>query len=314
MGGTGGFFPSKLKPEEIRKKIKESLDKSLDETKKEEFDTNTANLINDLLIQYNDRDTKKTQDKLEEIRKIIEKDIEDTIDLNFGGSISKHTYVDGLSDVDTLIIINNTELINKTPKQIQNFLMSRLEKELKNVKKVYKGNLAVTVEFKDGMAVQLLPAIKVTEGYKIASSDGKGWSNINPKGFTDHLTRLNQTLGGKVVPTIKIVKSINAQFPEARQMTGYHVESLAIEALKTYRGEKTSKALITRFFSKAKDFVLSPIKDKSKQSLHVDDYLGSKNSDARKSISHQLDIVCRKIRSADNTNSISLWKEILGEL
>jgi len=310
MSGGGGFFPSDLKPEEIQKKVEESLDK----TKKEEFEVNVANLIRDLLMQYNDRNPRKIQDKLDKIRKIIEKDIEDTIDLKFGGSISKHTYVDGLSDVDTLILVNNTELINKTPEQIQDFFLSKLRKELKDIKKVDKSTLAVTVEFKDETVIQLLPAIRVGDRVKIASPDGKGWSEINPKGFTDHLTRINKTLGGKAVPAIKIVKSINAQFSKARQMTGYHIESLAIEAFKSYSGEKTPKALIEHFFNKTKDLVLSPIRDKSRQSLHVDDYLGPKNSDARKSISHQLDIVHRKIRSANNTNSIPSWKEILGEL
>ena len=310
MGGGGGFFPSKLKPEDIQKEVK----KSLDRTKKEEFDTKIANLIRGLLIQYNNRNPKDIQNKLKEIQKIIEKDIEDTINLKFGGSISKHTYVDGLSDVDLLILVNNTELLNKTPEQIQDFFLSKLRKKLKDVKKVDKGTLAVTAEFRDGTAIQLLPAIKIGDRFKIASPDGKGWSEINPKGFSDHLTRINKALGGKAVPAIKIAKSINAQFPEKRQMTGYHIESLAIEAFKSYSGEKTPKALIEHFFNKAKDLALSPIKDKSKQSLHVDDYLGSKNSDARKSISHQLDVVCRKISSANNINSIAFWKEILGEL
>ena len=104
---------------QVRKKVEESLDK----TKKEEFEVNVANLIRDLLVQYNDRNPKTIQDKLDKIRKIIEKDIEDAIDLKFGGSISKHTYVDGLSDVDALILVNNTELINKTPEQIQDFFL-----------------------------------------------------------------------------------------------------------------------------------------------------------------------------------------------
>ena len=310
MGGGGGFFPSDLKPEEIQRKVERSLDK----TKKEEFEAKVANFIQDLLIQYNDRKPSEIQDKLNKIQKIIEKDIENVIDLKFGGSISKHTYVDGLSDVDTLILINNTELINKTPGQIQDFFLSKLKKGLKEIQKLDKGTLAVTVEFKDGTVIQLLPAIKVGDKFKIASSDGKAWSEINPKGFTDQLTNINKTLGGKAVPGIKIIKSINAQFPGTKQMTGYHIESLAIEAFKSYSGEKTPKALIEQFFNKAKDLVLFPIKDKSKQSIRVDDYLGPKNSDDRKSISHQLDIISRKIRSANNTDSIASWREILGEL
>lgn len=310
MTGGGGFFPSGLGPDQIKDRLKRSLDK----TKKEEFDSKIAEILNDLLKQYNDRDSKATQDKLEEIRKIIESIIEDTIDLRFGGSISRHTYIDGLSDIDALVILNDTELINKRPEQVQDFLLSKLKQNLKNIKSINKGTLAVTIEFNDGMVIQLLPAVKVEAGFKIPSYNGTEWSEINPTGFANYLTRVNQDLGGKAVPSIKIIKSINAQFPEKKQMTGYHIESLAIEAFKSYDGEKTVKALIKQFFDKAKELVISPIKDKTGQSLHVDDYLGPKNSEARKAISYQLDIVSRKMRSADNTNSIDLWKEILGEL
>lgn len=314
MGGGGGFFPFGLGPDKIKDEINKSLDKTLDRTKKAEFDSKFGEILSDLLIQYNDRKTEDIEDRLEQIRKNIESEIKDTIKLNFGGSISKHTYVDGLSDIDALVILDNTELADKTPEQVQDFFMSKLKGRLRDTSEINKGTLAVTIKFKDGMEIQLLPALKIDRGIKIASYDGKGWSKIEPRGFTKYLTDTNQKLGGKVVPAIKIIKSINAQFPEKRQMTGYHIESLAIEAFKSYRGEKTVKSLLEHFFDKSKELVKAPIKDKTEQSIHVDDYLGAKNSEDRKAIAYQLDMISRKIRSADKTNSISLWKEILGEV
>lgn len=310
MGSGGGFFPSGRSKEQINDELK----KSLDRTKKEEFESKVAEIINNLLKNYNDRDTNKIQNRLEEIRNIIEKDIEGTFDFKYGGSVSKHTYVDGLSDIDSLIILNKTELMDKSPEKVRDFLLSKLKKNLSSIKNISKGTLAVTVAFKDGMTIQLLPAVKVKDGFKIPSYDGKEWSKINPKGFTDQLYKTNQKQGGKAVPAIKIIKSINAQFKQDRRMTGYHVESLAIEVFKSYNGQQTTKALITCFFDKAKELVLSSIRDKTGQSLHVDDYLGAKNSESRKAISYQLDVISKKIKSADNIGSEKQWEEILGEV
>jgi len=181
------------------------------------------------------------------------------------------------------------------------------------MKNIQKGDLAVTIEFNDGAIIQLLPAVKTADGVKIQSAKANKWSEINPQGFTNKLSKVNQTLEGKLVPTIKLIKGINAQFSEKRQMTGYHIESLAIEAFKSYPGERTTKAMLEHFFEQAKTTVLSPIKDKTGQSIHVDEYLGSQNSEERKGISYQLDLISRKIKNANNVASIDLWKDALGE-
>lgn len=309
MGGSGGgFLPVNSNPNAI----KDELKKSIDTTKSAEFDTNISKILNDLLAQYNDRDVDNINGKLAEIIRSLEKDIDGALDTNFGGSIQKHTYVDGLSDIDSLVTLNDSELANKTPNEVKDYFLATLKDRLKNVKDIRKGDLAVTVEFKDGITIQLLPAVKVDGGIKIPTGKGNEWSRVNPKSFVDHLTKVNKALEGKLVPTIKLIKSINAQFPEKRQMTGYHIESVAIEAFKSYKGEKTTKAMLEHYFNVAKDIVKSPIRDKSGQSIHVDEYLGSQNSEERKGLSYQLDIVSRKIKNANNTISIDLWKDILG--
>jgi len=311
MGGSGGgFLPSSSNSDSIKNELKQSMSG----TKNAEYETNVASFLNDQLVQYNDRDVKGIQGKLDGIKTALEKDIDGTLNTVFGGSVQKHTYVDGISDVDSLVILNNSELVGKNPEQVKDYFLKVLKDKLKDAKDIQKGDLAVTIDFNDGVIIQLLPAVKTADGVKIQSAKANTWSEINPQGFANELTKVNQALEGKLVPTIKLIKSVNAQFPEKRQMTGYHMESLAIDVFKSYAGERTTKAMLEHFFDQAKSAVLTPIKDKTGQSVHVDEYLGSQNSEGRKGVSYQLDLISRKIKSANNVASIDLWKDALGEL
>jgi len=191
-----------------------------------------------------------------------------------------------------------------------------LEESLVNVEDIRVGNLAVTVIFSDGIEIQLLPAIKHGEGFKIPTGRGNDWSKIiRPDKFATRLTEVNQSNGGKVIPAIKLVKGINSQFPENQQLTSYHIESIAIEAFKSYPDSKpkTTKTMLEHFFEKASETVKSPIKDKTGQSINVDEYLGPENSVNRFQISHALDRVYRRMKNADTVGSVEEWKSILGE-
>jgi len=120
-------------------------------------------------------------------------------------------------------------------------------------------------------------------------------------------------LGGKVVPVIKLAKIINSQQPEALQLTGYHVESLAIESFKTYSGPLNPKAMLEHFFDTSRALVLAPIRDKTGQSVHVDAYLGPAKSKNRKEVSAALDRIHRRMKNADVLHSEDQWLEPFGE-
>lgn len=312
MGGGGGGVFSNYKPEEYKKKIRESVEK----TRSEAFETEVATYISELLAEYNSRDVEVVREHLDEIKEIIEEEIGGTTNLMFGGSVRKHTYVDGLSDVDVLVTIEKSELSALSPKDVLEYISSKLEENIGNVQDIRVGNLAVTVVFPDGIEIQLLPAIKRGEGVKIPTGKGNDWSKvIRPDKFATRLTEVNQLNNGKVIPVIKLVKGINSQLPEKQQLTGYHIESIAIEAFKSYPDSrpKTAKAMLKYFFDKAKDIVKTPIKDKTGQSINVDDHLGQGNSFERCQISYALDRVFRRMKNADEVGSVEEWKSILGE-
>jgi len=108
------------------------------------------------------------------------------------------------------------------------------------------------------MTIQLLPAIRDEQGrLRVPSSRRDGWSNINPTAFSDALTRHNRQCSNRLVPTIKLAKAINGTLPEAQRLSGYHMESLGIEAFRGYQGDTTTSAMLPVFFERARELVLS---------------------------------------------------------
>jgi len=312
MGGGGGVFEGDYTPE----KYKEIIRQSHDNTQDAQFEATVNEKINERLAGYT-RDSDITGEHLNEIKEIIEEDNIGTIEMRFGGSVSKHTYVDGLSDVDVLIMIDKSELSDSSPQDVLKYIKAKLtDANSRNIEDIRTGKLAVTVKFSGGEEIQLLPAIRHGEGYRIASQKGDKWSDIiRPDKFAAKLTEVNQNCNGKVVPVVKLVKGILSQLPEDQQLTGYHIESIAIEVFKSYpeSNQKRPKAMLRYFFEKAKDVVKSPIEDKTNQSIHVDDDLGQKNSQERMRISYTLDRIARRMKNADEVGSVEEWESILGE-
>lgn len=115
-----------------------------------------------------------------------------------------------------------------------------------------------------------------------------------------------------IIPTIKLAKAINGTLPEQQRLSGYHMESLAIAAFRNYGETKTTAAMLPTFFEKAKDLVLTPIRDNTGQSVHVDDYLGPANSEARVNTSHILGRLAKRMRNATAAGSKSQWRALFG--
>lgn len=308
MGGSGGggYFTDRT-PEEVKSELRKEEERTVDLA----FDTETAEAIGQLLAQANVRDPDATSKALNEIKRVLERDIEGSLDPQFGGSVRKHTFVDGISDVDTLLILRDPDLKTKSPQRVLDHFERKLRKELSDWE-VSRGKLAITLR-REGLEIQVLPAIRSDGATRVPAARGDRWSEINPEAFFRKLTDTNSRYGGKVVPVIKLAKLINDRQPEPLQLTGYHIESLAIEAFRGYTGVLNPKAMLEHLFDRARTLVLSPIRDKTGQSVHVDGYLGPTNSADRKAVSAVLDRVSRRMRNADVSKSKQQWMELFGE-
>jgi Second Messenger Oligonucleotide or Dinucleotide Synthetase domain len=307
MGGSGGDFPSWKETEDIRERVQREIER----TKDSALETEINALINDRLKDFNERDVEQINQHLDAILGALNKEIDGSVQTNFGGSVSKHTYVDGLSDIDVLMTLNNSELKLMSPKEVNEYFVKRLQERLPKTD-IKSGQFAVTVTFSDGAKIQILPSIRTETGVKIAQASGEKWSKVvKPQKFAEKLIKANQNCANKVVPVIKLVKAINSELQPSRQLSGYHIESLAVQIFSKYDGLKTTKAMLKHFIHSARKDVLKPISDKTGQSIHVDDNLGSANSVERKAISDTLSRIVRRIESADRSGSIKQWENLI---
>ena len=306
-GGGGGPFVGRS-PEQLVKQVRETEN----ETAVKEFETELSGIITDLLASANSRDVAKVQERLDDVKDALEGPLNNSVDTLFGGSVAKKTYVDGLSDVDSLLILDDSSLEGSAPSEALRKVAEIIQRELGGSAAVTTGKLAVTVRYQDGMELQLLPAFNTKDGLKVPSSRRDGWSSISPQNFQNELTKRNEQCGGKLIPTIKLAKAVVATLPESQRLTGYHVESLAIAAFKDYSGPKTTAAMLPVFFDKARELVTAPIRDSSGQSVHVDEYLGPTGSAQREAASHILSRIGKRMRNASAHKSRDQWQAIFG--
>ena len=247
-------------------------------------DDNYNKCCEQLLVQYKRRNTKAVTRHLKGVSDILRHEDDHVVQTKFGGSVQKGTYVTGLSDVDVLLIVNQSSLKNKPPSKVIAHVGDIIKRRLPN-NPVSKGKLGVTVGYADKTEIQILPAIRTTDGFRIAQPGSNKWSNVvHPERFAERLIQINEAKGGRVVPVIKLAKAMADCFiaQKDKKISGYHMESLAIDAFTDYQGPLDPKAMLNRLFKYSTKAVMSPITDSTGQSRHVDEYLGLADSGPRK--------------------------------
>jgi hypothetical protein len=302
-GGSGGAGPS----------ADDLVRRGATQVEKENYNAETNAYLQDLLADYNNRKQEEITQHLETIKDALNKENIGSCNLLFGGSIKKHTYVDGLSDADVLAEINDTALVDKTPAQVLDYFAQRLRERLPNTE-IRVGKLAVTVVFSDGHEIQVLPMVKTSAGLRLSAGNGDKWSNvIHPEKFAEKLTDVNKANNNGVVPAIKLLKAINSTLPEDSQLSGYHIEAGAINAFKNYEGSMSRKEMLMHLTLYMSETVLEPIKDETGQSINVDEKLGPKGSLERQRANWQFKRFYNKMKLADSYNSVRGWKELFGD-
>lgn len=302
-GGGGGYFPSN--PDRLQRLIEEARGTEA----QQRLDSNVNELLQDALATFNSRNAERVREYLAKVKETIGDEIEMEQFL-FGGSVAKHTYVDGLSDVDALVILNRDDLAKKPPREVLKTFHESLSDRLTydEISSIEKGRMAVTITYRNGTQIQLLPAVRVRGKVAIPSATANEWNETNPKAFQKELTKANERLNGTLVPSIKLVKSIIGGLPEQKRLTGYHIESLCLESVSGYRGVKTVKGVVLHALEEASFRVLRPLGDVTGQSRVVDSYLGKANSVERRIVADAIAGIGRRLKAA---TTVEEWKKVL---
>lgn len=311
MGGSGGggYYPSSWTPQQSEQSVRDAEKESFEAG----FRTELSSYLGALLQQFNNRDSESVGDKLTELREFFSSELNAAIVQKFGGSVAKHTYIDGLSDVDALFVLKSSDVDYEKPNQLVERFADMARTKLGDGVEVKAGEMAVTLKYQDGTELQVLPATTTAAGnLRVSSPEGNSWSNIKPAEFQKVLSEVNSKCGFNLVPTIKLAKAAIATLPEAQRLSGYHIESMAVDAFKNYDSGTTKHEMLVNFFKSAKDQVLSPKRDKTGQSRHLDDYLGDANSNERKRSHYVLDRLEKRMRNANAASSLQAWSMIFG--
>jgi hypothetical protein len=312
-GGYIGFYSGSSTGPITEEKVESEIDSALENTKRLEFEAGVNERLKEALSSYNEKDTELVNERLNEIKELLSENLETSINIRRAGSWKKHTYIDGLSDVDCLFILNSPEFSGESPQQLLDELKKLLQKKLGNKVIVERGNLSLKITYENGPDLQILPALRNDKGLRIPSGDHDSWSRlINPEKFANLLTETNKRLNGNVIPVIKMVKGAVIGTGSNPDMKGYHVEALAVEIFQGYQGEQTKKAMLEYFFLRASEMVRKPIKELSGQSQYVDDYLGDSGSVERENVSMELKRISDGLAKADKNFSVDDWFNNIG--
>lgn len=269
-------------------------------------------MLNRRVIEVNKRDTETVSARLDEVKEALAGELQGVDRLLYGGSVSKNTYVEGLSDIDALLVLDSAAYGDLAPEAVMAKLALSLRSHLNasDAINIESGDLAVTVTYKDGLQLQLLPAVERGKELSIKAASADSWTAIEPKRFAAALTTVNQAQAGAVVPAIKLAKLILARSPERNWPSGYHLEALALAAFETYNGPRNPKAMLTRLFDAAAGDVRRPIADLTGQSVHVDEALGPADSAQRRALSQGLGRIAARMQ---NARTAEAWQTLLGD-
>src|SRR5947208_2069355 len=118
MGGGGGGFLGDSTPAKLAQQLRTAEDKVRDER----FEAAVSSLLAQKLAEFNDRDVEGIRRILGRVTAELAGELEAEVDLIFGGSVAKHTYVDGLSDIDALVLLTPEATAGETPGELRSAL------------------------------------------------------------------------------------------------------------------------------------------------------------------------------------------------
>ncbi len=211
------------------------------------------------------------------------------------GSLLKETYIDGISDIDILIPINESIYSNYSPNEIIESLFN-YELDTDFEKYFISANKnALRLRFKN-LWIELVPVRISDSNLLFPNKNGKYWKEIHPNKVTYKIKELEKQSKHMISLTIRIVKVILLRLFRLYEINSYIIEFIIIEFI-SYKKEDDLLELILVSLKLIRDRILYPISDVTRQYKYIDQNLGVALSDERKRLSVKIDKIINLFQS-----------------
>lgn len=280
-----------------------------DQTNRSEAKVQEEQALREILARTQRPDDTKVREQARAAAKELNRESPDLRAIpTLGGSGAKGTYVEGISDHDIVVRVS-PEDSGKGPREILHSLAAKLKRLHPNAD-VMIGRMAVTVK-EGGRELQYVPAKRDGRYIRLPIPGQDTWGNqAQPRKFVNKLNRTDARLDGGVKEAIRAFRIAQEKYlkPEER-LDGYHVESIALLAFRSYPTGRSRAQMAEDMTRAAASLVRKPIKDRTGQSLHVDEKLGEPNSAARQQASHALRSLADEMKK-DRLEGGTFWRNL----
>ena len=133
------------------------------------------------LAAYTRRDGQVVPKRLDSLRNTLRWQGNHVVQTIIGGTVRRGTDVPGLSDVDALLIVDESSLRSRSPADVMEYVRHVIRRQpfffISGT--VSASDLAVTVNYSGGTEIQLLPALRTSGGgIRISEPGMTGWRNV----------------------------------------------------------------------------------------------------------------------------------------
>lgn len=282
-------------------------------TKESEYLAIANDYVRSRLEETARRDHGETREIIDSLVDGLNQRIAGRADAVYGGSTAKGTFVEGISDYDVLVRVQETELAGKGPRAALDRIAAAAQATFPDAK-ISVGKMAVTVTM-NSKEYQAVPALRAKNGdIRLPEPGRNAWSNVTqPRKFADRFTAANQRHDGMVKQTTRTFKLMQEkQLPKDSRLIGYHVEAIAYLAFRSQKPRETTHTRMLEDMTKAAShLVRQPITDRTGQNRHVDDHLGPANSKKRQRVAHELSRLAKKMQRARESGDAEAWRSVL---
>lgn len=224
------------------------------------------------------------------------------------GSFGRNTCIRPLHDIDLFVVLNEDPDRTDKPRAWLRLVEDALG-EAYGLKTRFQRR-SINIVFPSGLGFDVLPALRISGGYRIPDVNEDRWIPTNPRAHRDTCDRANQRAGNKLKPILKALKHWNR--PHSA-VSAFLLEAVSWEAFST--PPRSYPEGLAQLFAFCRDRLALSVPNPMAVGPDLDAELGGTN---RMQIRERLRGAARDAeralaaeREGDITEAHRIWRELL---